>query len=362
MTSLALSTPASRDEGATGFVSAGGPTGHFGPAVPILCRRAAVVTGVAGFIGSHLAESLLALGWSVLGVDRRAPASDRVAAVNLAELTGQPGFSLRLADLCHAELGPLVSGSDVVFHLAGLGGVRGSWGPRFADYLACNVLATHRLLAACEAAGIPRVVVASSSSVYGENPGRPSRELDSTRPASPYGVSKLAAERLSLAYAARPGTDLSVVALRYFSVYGPRQRADLVLDRLLRAVLTGVPVQLLGDGSQRRQFTYVGDAVAATVAAALSAPGAEVINVAGPRSTSLRRAISVVEQVTGRWVPLVHGRGGAGEVHSTEADLTHARATLGYAPAIELDEGIGRQWAWTTSDVARLRAYPLGGS
>ena len=360
MTSPALSMPASRDEGATGLVQPAGPTSLFEPAVPRLCRRAAVVTGVAGFIGSHLAESLLARGWTVIGVDRRAPASDRVAAVNLAELTGQPGFSLRLADLCHADLEPLVSRSEVVFHLAGLGGVRSSWGPSFANYLACNVLATHRLLAACGAAGVPRVVVASSSSAYGENPGRPSRELDSTRPASPYGVSKLAAERLALAYAARPGTDLSVVALRYFSVYGPRQREDLVLDRLLRAVLTGVPVQLLGDGSQRRQFTYVGDAVAATVAAALSAPGADVINVAGPRSTSLRRVVNVVERVTGRRVPLVHGRAGTGEVHSTEADLSHARAALAYAPTIELDEGIGRQWAWTTSDAARPRAYPLG--
>src|SRR5260370_9694181 len=225
-----------------------------------------LVTGVAGFIGSHLAEGLLRRGVAVTGVDARSPASDPGAAENLAGLVGHHDFHLVVADLVTADLTPLLEDVSVVFHLAAMAGVRQSWGDRFAAYLACNVIATQRLLEACTAAEVPRLVAASSSSVYGHACAGPSREDDPLAPASPYGVTKLAAERLCSVYATRRHASTSVVALRYFTVYGPRQRPDMAISRILRAAISGRGVPLYGDGRQRRDLTYVRGARPATVA------------------------------------------------------------------------------------------------
>jgi UDP-glucuronate 4-epimerase len=308
----------------------------------------AVVTGVAGFLGSHLAEALVQHGTSVTGLDVRTPA-DRSAAGNLAVLVEQPNFRLVRADLRTAELGPVLARSPVVFHLAALAGVRSSWGGRFADYLGANVLGTQRLLEACEQAAVRRVVLASSSSVYGCHRGKPSGEDDVPRPASPYGVSKLAAERLALAYATRPGARTSVVALRYFTVYGPRQRPDMWIGRVLRAALDGRAVHLHGDGSQRRDFTYVDDAVAAVLAAGVVPAQAEVVNVGGGRTASMLDVLDLAAEVTGRPVPVVRGVTAPGDVAITEADLDRARHLLGYAPGTDLRTGVSRQWSWLTS-------------
>ena len=177
----------------------------------------ALITGVAGFIGSHLAAELLCRGWAVTGLDVRSPASDPVAAENLGELTGDPRFQFVAGDVTGGDLAMVCEGVRAVFHLAGLPGVRRSWGDRFSDYVACNVLGTQRLLEACVATDVPRLVFASSSSVYGPGTGKPSQEGDLPLPLSPYGVSKLAAERLCLAYASQRGAATSVVALRYFN-------------------------------------------------------------------------------------------------------------------------------------------------
>ncbi|MFD8564651.1 NAD-dependent epimerase/dehydratase family protein [Streptosporangium canum] len=309
----------------------------------------AVVTGVAGFIGSHLAEALMLQGVNVVGIDRRSPSCDPMAAGNLENVLGRRGFQLVEGDLGELDLGPLTEGASVVFHLAGVPGVRPSWGERFGDYLASNVMATQRLLEACVSTGVPRMVLASSSSVYGNSVGRPSREEDLPFPLSPYGVTKLAAERLSLSYAVRQDTPLSVVALRYFTVYGPRQRPDMAIGRVLRSVLTGHPLRLYGDGVQRRDFTYVGDAVAATMAASLAPAQAEVVNIGGGRSVSMLDVLACAAQVTGREVPVLRDARQLGDVDATEADLTRARDLLGYEPSTPLAEGMSQQWKWISS-------------
>jgi len=306
----------------------------------------ALITGAAGFIGSHLAAELLRRGWAVTGLDARSPASDPVAAENLAELTGDPRFQFVAGDVTGGDLAMVCEGVRAVFHLAGLPGVRRSWGDRFGDYLACNVLGTQRLLEACAATDVPRLVFASSSSVYGPGTGKPSQEGDLPLPLSPYGVSKLAAERLCLAYASQRGSATSVVALRYFTVYGPRQRPDMAFSRTMRAALAGRAMSLYGTGAQRRDFTYVSDAVAATIAAATVEARAEVVNVASGRSVPLSEARKVIARLAGAEVPAQRRVAQPGDVDATAADLGKAEDLLGYQPAVELEEGLRRQWEW----------------
>jgi nucleoside-diphosphate-sugar epimerase len=304
-----------------------------------------LVTGAAGFIGSHLVDALLGKGYTVVGLDRRSPADDVAARTNLAETHTHPGLTFRVADLCQADLDSLVAGCDVVFHLAALAGVRASWGERFADYLQANVMGTHRLLQACDRAAVPRLLVASSSSVYGPASG-PSQEADPTRPISPYAVSKLAAEQLCLAYTQRPHAATDVVVTRYFTVYGPRQRPDMAIGRVLSACLTGVPFELYGDGTQRREFTYVADAVDATIAAATCPARSAVINVGGGATASMTDVIAIATELTGRETPVTRAAVKPGDVPSTEADLTVARQLLGYQPRVGLREGMSHQLDW----------------
>ena len=306
----------------------------------------ALVTGAAGFIGSHLAAGLLRQGWQVTGLDARHPASDPVAAENLAELTPHPRFRLARADIAAADLAHLLEGVQVAFHLAGLPGARRSWGDQFTSYLTVNVLGTQRVLEACAAAEVPRLVFASSSSVYGPGSGSPSRETDQAVPLSPYGVSKLAAERLCLAYANRPSAVTSVVALRYFTVYGPRQRPDMAFSRIMRAALSGRVVPLYGSGAQRRDFTHVTDAVAATIAAASCDARAEVVNVASGRSIPLTQAVRTIASLAGTEVPALRRAAQPGDADVTAADLSKARELLGYDPRVDLAEGLRSQWEW----------------
>lgn len=325
--------------------------------------KKALITGVAGFIGSHLAAELLQQGWSVTGLDSRSATSDPVAGENLAVLAGDPRFQFVRADVTAGDLMILSEGVHAVFHLAALAGVRRSWGDRFGDYLSCNVLGTQRLLEACAAADVPRLVFASSSSVYGQVGVKPSREDDQPLPLSPYGVSKLAAERLCLAYASQRHVATSVIALRYFSVYGPRQRPDMAFSRIMRAAAAGRAMSFYGTGAQRRDFTYVTDAVAATIAATIAAATAdaraEVVNVASGRSVPLTEARRAISQFVGTDVPAQRRVAQPGDVEATTADLTKATELLGYQPKVDLEEGLLRQWEWIAGkDLPAALAMP----
>jgi nucleoside-diphosphate-sugar epimerase len=292
----------------------------------------ALVTGCAGFIGSHLTESLLADGHDVVGIDVRDGA-------NLAVAHDYDGFELLQGDVAELDLPEC----DVVFHLAGEPGVRGSWGERFDVYTQRNVTATQRLLEALPAG--TRLVYASSSSVYGDALRLPTREDATPRPLSPYGVTKLAAEHLCVLYASQHGAD--TVALRYFSVYGPRQRPDMAFRRFCEAIAAGEPIELYGDGHQTRDFTYVDDVVAATRAAASAKRGGgRVYNIGGGARVSLNRALELLAGHAGRPLDVRRREREAGDAHDTGADISRARAELGFAPKTRVADGLGAELDW----------------
>jgi UDP-glucose 4-epimerase len=308
----------------------------------------ALVTGAAGFLGSTLSEALLRAGFEVLGVDaftaNYAPERKRA---NLEGALRDPRFRLVEADLRAAPLEPLLDGVTHVVHLAALPGVRASWGEAFREYAEHNVLATQRLLEALRRRRVDRAVFASSSSIYGMPARFPTPEEEPPRPLSPYGVTKVAGEALLHAYRATAG--LPIVSLRYFTVYGPRQRPDMGIHRFFEAARRGEPVTVYGDGEQTRDFTFVEDAVRATMAA-LGRPAPEpAYNVGGGHRVTLNEVLWRIEEITGR--PIERRRTGVqeGDPRDTSADVTRARRDLDYVPATDLVEGLGRQWEWQRS-------------
>ena len=302
-----------------------------------------VVTGAAGFIGSHLAEALAAGGHELVLIDCFTDYYDpALKEENAAALT------IERADLAEDPLEPLIAGADGVFHLAGQPGVRASFGPDFPLYVRRNVIATQRVAEAAAAAGA-RVVFASSSSVYGEAERYPTPEDVRPRPVSPYGVSKLACEHLLSAYAASYRLDW--VCLRYFTVFGPRQRPDMAFARMLAALAEERPFEVYGDGRQSRGFTYVADAVAATVAAMERAPTGAVYNVGGGVEATMLEAIAAAERVSGRTLVLRFLPPAPGDVRRTAADTTRIRRDLGWAPSVTLEEGLRAQWLWASARV-----------
>ena len=309
-----------------------------------------VVTGVAGFIGSHLAEALVERGHEVVGIDcfttAYPPAAKRA---NLERLLASPSFRLVEGDLVTLALDAWLEGASVVFHQAAQPGVRASWGRDFAIYVHHNILGTQCLLEALARTGVPRLVAASSSSVYGDAPVYPTTEESITRPVSPYGVTKLASEHLCLAYA-RPGVaEVSVATLRYFTVYGPRQRPDMAFRRFLDAAYAGRPITVYGDGEQTRDFTHVDDAVQANLLAMTAPIHAEAINVGGGRRITLNQVLELVGQVTGRRLEIERAPTQAGDARHTGADGTRAEALLGYRPQVSLEDGLAGQAAWVAS-------------
>jgi UDP-glucuronate 4-epimerase len=303
----------------------------------------AVVTGCAGFIGSHLSERLLADGWHVSGVDAFTPYYDIAEKeANVAAFADEPRFTLARGDLGTIPLRPLLDDVDVVLHLAAQPGVRSSFGAGFARCAHDNVLVTQRLLEAAVDAGCQRVVMASSSSVYGDATTYPCPETAPLRPRSPYGVTKRACEDLSDVYRQ---LGLEVVALRYFTVYGPRQRPDMAVRRLCEAVTDGTPFELYGAARHTRDFTYIDDAVDATVRAATAPAPGEVLNVGGGQQASMAEVIALLGQLAGVPVPVCAGTRQRGDVPRTGADTTAARR-LGWSPQVALADGLWSELSW----------------
>lgn len=309
-----------------------------------------MVTGAAGFIGSHLVDRLLGEGYEVVGVDSF---TDYYAKAlkrrNVSGALSSERFRLVEGDLCRMDLAALLDGVDRVAHLAGEPGVRASWGARFETYLERNAHATQRLLEAVSETGTKNLVHASSSSVYGADGGGPVAEDARRRPASPYGLSKLAAEELVGLYAREKGVPATV--LRYFTVYGPRQRPEMALSRFIERVSCGLPVEVFGDGSQVREMTYVGDVVEATVAA-LEVEGsvaARAYNVGGGARATVAELVDLVGEAIGEEPEIEFRPPVPGDVRSTWADLSRARREFGYAPEVSVEEGVREQVRWTVA-------------
>jgi nucleoside-diphosphate-sugar epimerase len=318
----------------------------------------ALVTGCAGFLGSQLAERLLADGLDVIGVDCFTDFYPRqLKERNVAGLLGDPGFELHERDISRDPIDDLIESASVVYHLAAQAGVRGSFGDGFDVYLRNNVSGTQRLLEAAVRHPVDAIVYASSSSVYGNAESQPTPETATRAPVSPYGMTKCATEDLAGVYGRNHG--LHVVGLRYFTIYGPRQRPDMAFARFVSAGLEGEPITVLGDGLQVRDFTYVDDVVGATVLAAERGAAGAVYNIGGGTPVTLIDAIHMIEDKVGRPISIDYQHHARGDARQTSADTTRARDELGFAPSVSLEEGISRQVEWAM-ERGRVKANAIG--
>ena len=305
----------------------------------------ALVTGAAGFIGSTLAEQLLAEGADVVGVDCFTDYYPRaIKERNLSGFAGHRGFRFVESSIQGADLPRLLADRTHVFHLAAQAGVRKSWGRDFAAYTTNNIEATQVLLEACVGRPLDRFVYASSSSVYGDGVSIPMREDALPQPVSPNGVTKLSAEQLCYLYHANHA--VPTVSLRYFTVYGPRQRPDMGFHRFLRAAILGEPITLYGDGEQTRDFTFVADAVSATISAARRGVPGRVYNIGGGSRVSVNQVLDMVGRVAGRRPRVAADGAQKGDMRHTYADTSRAQADLGYRPAVGLEAGLSAEYRW----------------
>ena len=304
-----------------------------------------VVTGAAGFIGSHLCERLLSDGHEVVGIDSFGDYYERARKErNLRQARASRAFTLEEADLVDADLRALLEGAIAVFHLAGQPGVRPSWGPHFDRYVHDNIVATQRVLEALRETDVQRFIFASSSSVYGDAEMFPTKETSLPRPVSPYGMTKLAAEHLTFVYMRNFG--LPVTAVRYFTVFGPRQRPDMAFFRFMEALAEKEPIEILGDGEQTREFTYITDAVDGTVKAASADVAGHVINLGGGSRVTVNRVVDTLEDISGIKAVRIHLPDAPGDPRHTGASINLARERLGWEPRVSLREGLSQQWDW----------------
>ena len=309
-----------------------------------------LVTGAAGFVGSHLAERLLADGHEVCGVDAFIDYYDRaIKEKNLEGPRSWRTFTFIEGNLIHLPLEALLDGVDWVFHQAAQAGVRASWGEEFARYTECNVLATQRLLeTVLQVGGIKRLIYASSSSVYGDALMFPIEEDTRLRPYSPYGVTKLAAENLCTLY--HHNFNVPTVSLRYFTVYGPRQRPDMAFHKFCKAILQHEPIHIYDDGYQTRDFTFISDIVEANIRAATSETAiGQIMNIAGGSCVTLRSVIDILEEVSGSSIKVAFEQKQHGDVRHTFADTRRAQQFLNYTPLISLTHGLAEEFDYARS-------------
>ena len=306
-----------------------------------------IVTGVAGFIGSHLVEALLNRGEQVIGVDQFNDYYDpALKRKNISGFENHPSFNLIEGDVQSVDWASLLADAEVVYHQAAQAGVRASWGDGFRAYTERNINATQVLLeAAKNAKHLKRFVFASTSSVYGNAETMPTPETIPPQPVSPYGITKLAAERLCWLY--YKNFNVPFVALRYFTVYGPRQRPDMAFHKFFRSVLLDQAIPIYGDGQQTRDFTFVSDAIAANLAAA-EVPEAvgEIFNIGGGSRVVLAQVLDTMEKIVGRPIGRNHIGTAMGDARHTAADVSKAKQILGYQPQVALSDGLKQEWEW----------------
>ncbi|QKQ76229.1 NAD-dependent epimerase/dehydratase family protein [Nostoc sp. TCL240-02] len=309
-----------------------------------------IVTGAAGFIGSHLVDILLQQGEEVIGIDEFNDYYDpMLKRKNVAHLHSSPNFTLIEADIQFLDWQELLKDVDVVYHQAAQAGVRASWGKAFRGYTERNINATQVLLeAAKDAKHLKRLVFASSSSVYGDAETLPTHEGICPEPVSPYGITKLAAETLCSLYYKNFG--VPSVSLRYFTVYGPKQRPDMAFHKFFKSILQDEAIPIYGDGQQTREFTFVGDIVAANLAAA-SAPQAvgEIFNIGGGSRVVLAEVLDTIEEIVEKPIKRNHIEKAMGDARHTAADVSKAQRILGYQPQVTLREGLTQEWQWIKS-------------
>jgi len=304
-----------------------------------------LVTGVAGFIGSHLAERLIKEGHEVVGIDCFTDYYARsIKENNLKELLQVSGFTFLEGNLLEVNLSDLLVGVDYIFHQAAQAGVRSSWGDEFEIYTSNNILATQKLLEACKHSDIRRFIYASSSSVYGDSEELPLRERSLLKPVSPYGVTKLAAEHLCYSY--WKNYQVPVISLRYFTVYGPRQRPDMAFHRFVRAILDGGEIEIYGNGEQTRDFTFISDAVSGNMLAMKSNAEGEIFNIGGGSRVSVNEVLDIIQNIAGKTAKIVYRDVQKGDVRHTLADTNKAKKHLGYIPEVDLKTGLKEEWKW----------------
>lgn len=304
-----------------------------------------LVTGAAGFIGSHLCRRLLQEGYTVKAVDCFTDYYAReIKQANLAELLGRDNFTFIPQDLTRMDLSALMQGIDAVFHCAAQAGVRSSWGTSFDAYTRNNIEATQRLLEAAKQHPVQKFIYASSSSVYGACPDLPMRETSPTRPFSPYGVSKLAAEHLCHLYFSNYG--VPAVSLRFFTVYGPGQRPDMAFHKFFKAIAAGDAITVFGNGQQTRDFTFIDDIVEANVSALIRARPGEIYNVGGGHQRILKDLFPLLEEITQRQIQVKWENAQKGDVPHTAAAIDKAAQDLEYTPRTRLETGLEQEWQW----------------
>jgi UDP-glucose 4-epimerase len=309
-----------------------------------------LVTGAAGFIGSNLVETLLKRGDTVIGVDEFNDYYDpALKRKNTAHLEKYPGFELIEGDILSLNWRGLLSDAEGIFHQAAQAGVRASWGDGFRSYTERNINATQVLLeAAKDAPNLQRFVYASSSSIYGNAEAFPTNENACPQPVSPYGITKLAGERLCGLYYKNFG--VPTTSLRYFTVYGPRQRPDMAFHKFFKSILFDEAISIFGDGLQTRDFTFISDCVAANLAAAeVPEAAGEVFNIGGGSRVVLKEVIDTIERIVDRPIRIDFTQAATGDARHTSADVSKAQKILGYQPQVALEEGLRREWEWIQS-------------